>query len=89
MFEAEHKADEDMEMGSIFKRDLASLHCPVAIKMQTASSGFWQVCSTLQELTNLEHFPPLVHSTEKKQPKKQPVQELLTSATTVPQKPQL
>ena len=33
IFEAEQKADEDIEMGSIFKRDLASLHCPVAIKM--------------------------------------------------------
>ena len=73
MFEAEHKVDEQLEMGSIFKRDLASLHCPVAIKMQTTSSGFWQVHSTQQELSNLEHFPPLIHNTEKKQPKKQPV----------------
>jgi hypothetical protein len=40
MFEAENNNDE-LEMGSIFKRDLASLHCPVAIKMQTTSSGFW------------------------------------------------
>ncbi len=78
-------------MGSIFKRDLASLHCPVAIRMQTTSSGFWQVHSTQQELSNFEHFPPLIHSTEKKQPKKQPVQELLSvaAAAAVPQKPQL
>lgn len=66
VFEAENNIEEDLEMGSIFKRDLASLHCPVALKMQTTSSGFWQVKSAVADLTNLEHFPPLVHSSEKK-----------------------
>jgi hypothetical protein len=32
-----------LEKGSIFGRDLASLHCPIMLQMKTTALGYWQI----------------------------------------------
>jgi len=48
------------ERGSIFGREVASIHCPIVIKFNTTTAGYWQIMSSAAELHMIQHFPPIV-----------------------------
>ena len=46
--------------GEIFGREIASIHCPVTLRLCTSLEGYWQLASAPAEVAMIEHFPHLV-----------------------------